>query len=109
MHVLTFKIFTAILSVYLYNIIINSEYLQVPDNNYELVKCTPVPGGYEYKNTVINIENLEDNSPIECWHGCYANTGCKIFLKQPGIYGYTTRFLMAIITIINIYVFTQIS
>lgn len=107
---LAYKFTLVILSLYLYNIIINSEYLQIPDKNYELVLCTPISNGYEYKNIV--LETLDTHSkiyplsPINCWYGCYPNSGCKVFFEQPKTYGYTTRFLMAIITLLNIIIFT---
>ena len=107
MYQLTLKITLALISLYLYNVIINSEYLQVPDTNFKLVTCNPVPEGYEYGGIIINVPNLINHSSKKCWYGCYPNTGCKISLEQPGIYGYTTRFLMAIIVSINIFIFTN--
>ena len=82
------------------------------DDDLKLVLSKYQQKAFELFNKNIVLETLDTHSkiyplsPINCWYGCYPNSGCKVFLEQPKTYGYTTRFLMAIITLLNIIIFT---
>lgn len=96
------KLLFIVCSLYLCDQIIHSEYFSVVDNKWDIVTCNSIEDGYEYRNIVVDKPGVRQNDPpIECWFNCYMGEGCIVKLEQPRTYGYLSRFIVAIIVLID--------
>lgn len=99
------KVIVLILSLYLCNIILETNFLQVPDKNWIKKMCQPLEDGYEYNNIVIDKKGVSSNSyPIDCWYNCHYFQNCQLSLDQPYIYSFISQVLIAFIVGINIFI-----
>lgn len=98
------KIIFFILSIAMYNIILDMDYFKIEDLHWDEKICQPIEDGYEYNNIVIDHLGVTPNSPpIRCWYTEWYGK-FEVSLDQPLTYGFMTRIIIGILAGINMYV-----
>lgn len=88
------KLILSILTGFIICFVLNNETFMVPDQTREKVICTPLEGGYEYDNMVVDKEGITQLSPnADCWIMCTFNR-CELVLNQPMTESWSARIII---------------